>query len=426
MSGSRRLLLRNVGELVTCDPDRGDGPLGVVRRAAVLCEGGRIVYAGPESELPALGDAEPLTLDIDGCVAMPGLIDCHTHLVFAGDRLGDFQARLGGSTYGALAESGGGILSTVRATRAASDELLLDLCESRAEAATAHGVTTIEVKSGYGLDKRHELRLLRTVGACDKRSIPDLVPTFLGAHSFPVEARRSAAARQAYVDRVVYEMLPLVAEQNLARFCDVFIEEGVFSLDEGRKVLETARDLGLGLKVHAEQMSRTGGAALAAELGAVSAEHLEHATPEDLRALADAGVVAVLLPGASFFLRDGFADAAPFREAGVRVALATDCNPGTSPTVNLPLMAQMGVLGCEMTIEEAILGITTHAAAALGLQDDRGMLRAGMRADLALLRCRDARELVYHLGASLCTGLVKDGTYHRIESPRPATVRRPH
>jgi imidazolonepropionase len=165
---------------------------------------------------------------------------------------------------------------------------------------------------------------------------------------------------------------------------------------------------------------------LAAELGAVSAEHLEHATPEDLRALADAGVVAVLLPGASFFLRDGFADASSFRDAGVRMALATDCNPGTSPTVNLPLMAQMGVLGCNMTIEEAILGITTHAATALGLQDDRGMLRAGMRADLALLRCRDSREIVYRLGASLCSGLIKDGEYHRVESPRPAAARRVH
>ncbi len=360
----------------------------MVRRAAVLCEDGRIVYAGPEADLPPLGDTEPLTLDIDGCVALPGLIDCHTHLVFAGDRLPDFQARLGGSSYGALAEAGGGILSTVRDTRAASDELLLDLCASRAEGAASHGVTTIEVKSGYGLDKRHELRLLRTVAACDRRSIPELVPTFLGAHSFPVEARRSEAARQGYVDTIVYQMLPLVAEQGLARFCDVFIEDGVFTLEEGRRVLETARDLGLGLKVHAEQMSRTGAARLAAELGAVSAEHLEHVNADDLRALAEAGVVAVLLPGASFFLRDGFADARPFRDAGVRVALATDCNPGTSPTVNLPLMAQMGVLGCRMTIDEAILGVTTHAAAALGLQDDRGMLRAGMRADLALQTLR--------------------------------------
>lgn len=426
MSASQRLLLRNVGELVTCDPDRGGGPLGLVRRAAVLCDGGRIVFVGPEDELPPLGDREPTTLDVDGCVVMPGLIDCHTHMVFAGDRLDDFQSRLSGSTYGAISESGGGILSTVRATRAASDELLLDLCEARAEASTAHGVTTIEVKSGYGLDLRHELRLLRTIAATDKRSIPELIPTFLGAHSFPVEARRSTMARQGYVDRVIYEMLPLVAEQKLARFCDVFIEDGVFSLDEGRRILETARDLGLGLKVHAEQLSRQGGALLAAELGAASAEHLEHATPDDLAALAAAGVVAVLLPGASFFLRDGFADATPFREAGVRVALATDCNPGTSPTVNLPLMAQMGVLGCNMTIDEAILGITSHAAAALGLERDRGMLREGMRADLALLRCRDAREIVYHLGASLCTAVVKDGQYHRIEAPRPATVRRRH
>ena len=305
-----QLLLRNVGVLLTCDPERGAGPLGRVDRAAVLCSGDRIEYVGPESELPRLSGSEPLTLDLDGHLVTPGFVDCHTHIVYAGDRLDDFEARLRGDTYSAIAARGGGILSTVRATRAASDELLLDLTEQRVEALVSGGVTTIEVKSGYGLDARHELRILETVRAASRRFIADLVPTFMGAHSVPAEARRSESSRWGYVDAIVYEMLPRVAEEKLARFCDVFVDEGAFTLEEGRRILSAARDLGLGLKVHAEQLTRTGAARLAAELGAISAEHLEQASDEDLRALAETGVVATLIPGSCLFLRDRFPDAA--------------------------------------------------------------------------------------------------------------------
>lgn len=416
------ILLRGVGVLVTCDPQVGEGPLGLVRDAAVLCRHGRIEWVGPERDAPRARDEEPLTIDVDGHVVTPGLIDCHTHLVYAGDRLDDFEARLGGDSYAAIAARGGGILSTVRATRAASDELLLDLTEGRVEQAAAHGVTTIEVKSGYGLDLHHELRQLEVVRRADRRSIADLVPTFLGAHSLPVESRRSAAARQAYVDLIVREMLPQVAERRLAAFCDVFIEEGAFTLAEGRRVLEAARNLGLGLKVHAEQLTCTGAAELAAELGATSAEHLEQISDAGIAALAEAGTVAVLLPGAAFFLRDQMPDARRIADAGVRVAVATDLNPGTSPTNNLLLMAQMGVLGCGLTIEEALQGVTSHAAAALDLQD-RGRLAQGLVADLALWRCRDPRELLYHLGIAPCSGVVKGGRYHRVEAPRPGRLR---
>jgi imidazolonepropionase len=350
------------------------------------------------------------------------LIDCHTHLVYAGDRLDDFEARLRGDTYTALLARGGGILSTVRATRAASDELLLDLAGARVEQAVAHGVTTLEVKSGYGLDLRHELRMLQVVKDANKLAIADLIPTFLGAHALPVEARRSPAARERYLTEVIEEMLPAVVEGKLARFCDVFIEEGAYTLDEGRRVLEAARELGLGLKIHAEQMTCTGSAELAAELGAVSAEHLEHASDEGIAALAEAGTVAVLLPGAAFFLRDSMPDARRFVKAGVRVAVATDLNPGSSPTNNLPLMAQMGVLGCQLTLDEAILAITSHAAAALDLKD-RGVLKPGMLADLAFWRCRDPRELLYHFGIAPCSGVVKGGRYFRVEAPRPGRFR---
>lgn len=421
---SSSLLLRNVGVLATCDPEQGEGPLGIVRDAVVLCVGERVRYAGPASGLPVLPGDEPLTLDLDGCLVTPGLVDCHTHLVHAGKRLDDFEGRLRGESYTSVGARGGGILSTVRATRAASDDELLALACARAEAAAAQGITTIEVKSGYGLSQRHELRLLEIVQQAKRSALPDLVPTFLGAHTFPPEARDSERGRREYVASVVREMLPAVASRNLATFCDVFIDEGAFTLDEGRQVLEKAKSLGLGLKVHAEQITCTGAAQLAAELGAVSAEHLERVSDEALRKLADAGTVAVLLPGAAMVLRDAMADSARFRAAGVRMAVATDMNPGTSPTGNLLLMAQLQVLGGGMTLDEALLAITRNAAMALALGDDRGSLAPGMRADLALFRCRDPRELFYHLGESPCVGVVKDGQYHRVEAPRPGSLLR--
>jgi len=397
--------------------------MGLIHDAAVLCRGARIEYVGPEADLPQSATDEPLTLDLDGCVVLPGLIDCHTHLVYAGKRLNDFEARLGGESYAEIAARGGGILSTVAATREASDATLRSLAARRVEQTLVHGVTTIEVKSGYGLDTQQELRLLEAVHHCDRHGLPDLIPTFLGAHTLPPEARDSEAARERYVSLVVEEMLPAVAERRLARFCDVFIEEGAFRLDEGRRVLEAARALGLGLKVHAEQLTHTGAAALGAELGAVSVEHIEHASDQDLAALAEAGTVAVLLPGASFFLRDQPVDASRLREAGVSMAVATDQNPGSSPTDNLLLMAQMAVLASGMTIAEALLGITVHAARALGLAHDRGRVAEGMRADLALFRCQDPRELLYRLGAPLCSGVIKDGRYHRVEAGRMGGVR---
>ena len=421
---SNSLLLRNVGALVTCDPTQGEGALGLVRDTAILCVGDRIEYVGPESGVPRLSGEEPLTLDLDGCLVTPGLIDCHTHLVHAGERLDDYQGRLEGESYVDIAARGGGILSTVRATRAANNEELLALTTARAETAAAHGVTTIEVKSGYGLSCDEEIRLLEVVRQADRHTLPDLVPTFMGAHTFPEKARLGLASRRKYVDEVVREMLPAVAARGLARFCDVFIDEGAFTLAEGRKVLEKARELGLGIKVHAEQITCTGAAELAAELGATSAEHLERISREGLAAMAESGTVAVLLPGAAVFLRDEVAQCAPFREHGIPMAVATDMNPGTSPVDNLMLMAQLQVLEGGMTLDEAILGVTTHAARALDLHEDRGALRRGMRADLALFRCRDPRELLYRLGSSQCAGVVRDGTYHRIEAARPGLLLR--
>lgn len=409
---------------MTCDPNVGSGPLGLLRDAAVLCVGERIEYVGPGDSVPQLSGEEPLTLDLDGCVVTPGLIDCHTHLVHAGERLDDFEGRLRGESYSSIAARGGGILSTVRATRDASSDELLALAIARAEVAAAHGITTIEVKSGYGLSCEHELRLLEVVRETAKQCLPDLQPTFLGAHTFPEEARTGPVARARYVDEVVHEMLPAVAARGLARFCDVFIDEGAFTLDEGRRVLEKAKELGLLLKVHAEQITGTGAADLAASLGAISAEHLERVSEEGLAAMAAAGTVAVLLPGAALFLRDEPAQCEKFRRHGIPMAVATDQNPGTSPTTNLLLMAQLQVLGGGMTLDEGILAVTAHAARALALQNDRGTLRKGMRADLALFRCRDPRELLYRFGASPCAGIVRDGAYHRVEAARPGLLLR--
>lgn len=421
---SSSLLLRNVGALVTCDPTVGVGPVGLVRDAAVLCVGDRIEYAGPAANLPRVQGEEPLTLDLDGCLVTPGLVDCHTHLVFAGERIDDFQGRLAGDPYTEIAARGGGILSTVRATRDASDDELMALATARIEAAAAQGITTIEVKSGYGLSTVDELRILEVIRRLSRQALPDLVATFMGAHTFPEEARVSDETRAAYVEEIVREMLPAVATRRLARFCDVFIDTGAFTVDEGRRVLRQARSLGLGLKVHAEQISQTGAAVLAAELGAVSAEHLENVSDEGLAAMAEAGTVAVLLPGAALFLRDQLARSERFRAFGVPMAVATDHNPGTSPTSNLLLMAQLQVLAGGMTLDEAILGVTCNAARALALHEDRGALRRGMRADLALFRCRDPRELLYRLGDTPCTGIVKNGAYHRVECARPGLLMR--
>ncbi len=421
---SSSLLLRNVGALITCDPEAGEGPVGLVRDAAVLCIGDRIEYAGPAAALPRVQGEEPLTLDLDGCLVTPGLIDCHTHLVFAGERIDDFQGRLAGVPYTDIAARGGGILSTVRATREASDDELMALATARIEAAAAQGITTIEVKSGYGLSTADELRILEVIKRLSRQALPDLVATFMGAHSFPEEARQSDRAREGYIREIVDDMLPAVAARGLARFCDVFIDKGAFTVEEGRRVMARAKSLGLGLKVHAEQITQTGAAELAAEMGAISAEHLENISDAGLAAMAKSGTIAVLLPGAALFLRDELSRSERFRAAGVPMAVSTDHNPGTSPTSNLLLMAQLQVLAGGMTLDEAILAVTVNAGRALDLHGDRGVLRRGMRADLALFRCRDPRELIYRLGDSPCTGIVKDGAYHRVESARPGLLMR--
>jgi imidazolonepropionase len=406
------LIVRQIGELLTMSADRAvqgaSGSLGLVRDAVIAARGERIIFAGPAAQFDRIAfqvsDTPPVVIDAGGGVVTPGLIDAHTHLVFAGDRAEEFQQRHAGASYEAIQARGGGIAGTMRATRAAGFGDLVALARQRLRSMRAHGTTTVEAKTGYGLDRATEDRLLTVAAHCAwEPDLPRVVPTFLGAHVVPPEYR---ADRAAYVTRVRDEWLPAFAGR--ARFCDVFCERSAFSLDETRSILHAARRLGYGLKLHAEQLSRTGGAELAAELGATSADHLDHASAADLDHLAAAGVVGVLLPGCSLTLNAPYPDARRLLAHGVRVALATDFNPGTCYCENLQMMVALAIAHMGMTLPEALLAVTRHAAAALAL-DDCGAIAPGLRCDLALWDISRHNQIGYHFGVNLVAGVVIGG-----------------
>jgi imidazolonepropionase len=370
--------------------------LEVIPDGAVLVRDGRIGAVGPYRALKAdLAGAK--VVEVTG-VLFPGFVDAHTHAVFGRPRLADHQRRAQGMDYKAIAAEGGGILSSVADVRDRSLAELTDLTRRRLTHLLAHGTTTVEVKSGYGLETAAELRMLEVIGALETGP-PSLIATFLGAHEVPLEYRSD---REAYLRLVIDEMLPAVARQGIARFCDVFCEPGVFSVDEARRVLGAARGHGLGLKLHADELDGSGGAELAAELRAVSADHLARASVAGIAALANSGTVAVLLPGTMLFL--GRADRAPARsliDAGGAVALATDFNPGSSPGASLPLMGTLAVSQLQMVPSEAVTAITVNGAAAVGEATTRGQIAPGFRADLTLVAARDWQEVVYWYGGNL-------------------------
>ena len=371
------LTVRGIGRLLTMAGPTQD-------RAAVVIRDGRVAWTGPESTLRA--DAPDEVLDAGGACVVPGFVDPHTHLVFAGVRRDEFVARLAGERY-----DGGGIRTTVQATRSASTEELVDLASGRAASAVAHGTTTMEVKTGYGLAPDEELRLLDVVAALAERTPLRLEATYLGAHVVP-EGRD----RAAYVEEVV-ATLPAAAARG-ARWCDVFCDEGVFTVGEARQILTAARVQGLGLRIHAEEIAPTGAAALAAELGCASADHLEHVTPADAAALAAAGVTAVLLPTVTLTLRSqAWSHASVLRDAGVELALATDCNPGTSWCESMPYAIQLACLAMGLSVEEAFRAATIGAARSLR-RDDIGHLGPGAWGDLAVLAAEHEADVVAHLG----------------------------
>ena len=361
---------------------------------AIALEGDGIAYVGSNPSEPARE-----VLSVEGRLVTPGLIDCHTHLVFGGDRAGEWERRLAGASYEEIAASGGGIRSTVRDTRAASDGELLDGAVRRASALASGGVTTIEVKSGYGLDLETELRMLRVAKRISEHVPVDVVTTFLGAHTVPPEYEGD---RDGYITFVCDEVLPAVAAEGLARAVDGFCERIAFSAEQIDRVFAKATQLGLRVKLHADQLSDGGGAELAARYHALSADHLEHASPAGIAAMAAAGTVAVLLPGAAYVLRD---EATPpveaLRIAGVPMAIATDCNPGTSPLVSLPVAMHLACTRFGLTVDEAFKGVTTHAARALGLR--------GRPADLVVWDAERVAEIVYWIGANAVHTVIKAG-----------------
>jgi imidazolonepropionase len=367
--------------------------LGEVADGVIASAAGRIVFAGPANDFS--GDAAEV-IDVEGRWVTPGLVDCHTHIVHGGDRAHEFELRLAGATYEEIARAGGGILSTVTATRAASEASLLATALPRIDDLIAQGVTTIEVKSGYGLDLDTEMKMLRVARSLPQHRPLHVATSFLGAHAFPKDM-----ARDAYVDLVCDVMIPQVAAAGLADAVDAFCEGIAFSIGETERVFKAARQAGLPVKLHAEQLSHLGGASLAARYGALSADHVEYADAEDAAAMAKSGTVAVLLPGAFHMLRETrLPPVAAFRAAGVAMAVSTDANPGSSPMTSLLLAMNMACVMFRLTVPEVIAGVTREAARALGRLHEIGTLEAGKRCDLAIWSVERLAELPYRIGAN--------------------------
>ena len=369
--------------------------LGLIEAGAIGVVGGRIAFVGPETQLPP-GTHADSQVDLEGRLVTPGLIDCHTHLVFGGDRSAEFEMRLAGADYQDIARAGGGIQSSVRATRAATEDALVASAMQRLRWLMAEGVTTVEIKSGYGLELESELRMLRAARRLGLEYPIDVSTTLLAAHAVPAELERSD-----YLDLITQQILPAAASASLADAVDGFCEGIAFSPAEIRRVFDCARSLGLPVKLHADQLSDSGGAALAAHYGALSADHLEWTSADGVAALARVGTVAVLLPGAFFSLRETRRPPVPaLRQAGVRMAVATDCNPGTSPLRSLLTAMNMAAVQFGLSVDEVIAGVTREAAHALGLQQQVGSLEVGKRANLAIWNLSRPAELICWIGGS--------------------------
>ena len=393
--------------LATMAPDSA-APYGAIRNGAIAAKDGRIAWVGAAADLPAAPETLAAEIvDAHGAWITPGLVDCHTHLVFGGNRAGEFEARLEGASYEEIARAGGGIVSTVAATRDASEDALVESAAARLHEMRRQGVTTIEIKSGYGLDTQTEMKMLRAAGRLEALYPVRVRRTFLGVHALPPEYRNN---RSGYVDLVCEEMLPAVAEEKLADAVDAFLESIGFTSEEVRRVFDTAAALGLPVKLHAEQLSDSGGASLAAGYKALSADHLEYLSEGGVAAMAAAGTTAVLLPGAFYTLRE--TKTPPIRSlraAGVAIAVASDCNPGSSPIVSPLAILNMACTLFRLTPEEALTGMTRNGAKALGLEDDIGTLEPGKAADFALWAVDHPAALCYWLGAQPLYALVFNG-----------------
>ena len=411
----RPLLFVNAAQIVTCaGPARARRgkemrDVGILRNAAIAVSNGRIAMIGAARDIEH-AYSDPEVIDCRGGVLTPGLVDSHTHAVFGKPRFEEHEQRAEGLDYMEIADRGGGIHASMRDFAERSEEDLYDIGVTRVRELASYGTTTLEIKSGYGASFDDELKALRVIGKLAERQPMRIVPTWLGAHEISPEHRASDERRSAYVDSLIDELLPNVVKQGVARFADVFCEPGVFTIDEARRILVAARNAGLGLKLHADEFKPSGGAELAASLNAASADHLAAISETGIGALARSNTIATLLPGTMLFL--GKAQQPPARaliDGGAAVALATDFNPGTSPSVNFPLMLTLGVSQLRMSLAEVLLGSTVNGAAALGLADETGQIAPGFAADLALFAIEDVRELPYWYGARLCVGSWKAG-----------------
>jgi len=417
------LLITNIGELVTplgTTPRAGSdlGRVSLMTSAALACTDGRIVAVGDSAQLARQYEARR-QVDAGGALALPGFVDAHTHPVFHGTREHEFEMRVAGASYVEIAEAGGGILSTVRGVRASSAETLLAALLLRLDRFVQMGTTTVEAKTGYGLSLEDELKSLEVIAQADKLHPVELVPTFLGAHAFPPEY---ADQHERYVELVIAEMLPRVAESGLARYADIFTESHVFGLDDSRRIMQRATELGLGLRMHVDQLTPLGGAQLAAELGAASADHLECVTPEGIEALAQAGVIPVLCPLVPLFI--GQEQEAPGRamiQGGLAPALATDFNPGSCNTQSMPEVLTWAALRLGFSAAEALTAATLNAACSLGLGDELGSLEVGKRADVLLLDLPGYRHLTYEFGRNPVQAVFKGGVL--LHSATPASFR---
>lgn len=407
------LIITHAEELVTCSgfaakQGAAMSDLGIIPDGAVRIEDGTITAVGPTGEvLDGIDPSRFNAIDATGKAVLPGFVDSHTHLVFGGYRADEFAWRLKGMGYMEIMERGGGIVSTVAATREADLDTLVAAGRRRLDSMLAFGVTTVEGKSGYGLDQDTEIRQLEAMAVLDREHPLDIVPTFLGAHAVPKEYKGKT---DAFIDFMMAEVLPIVAERKLARFCDVFCEKNVFSVEQSRRLLQRARELGFKLTLHADEIVQLGGAELAAELGAVSADHLLQASDEGIRRLAEAGVVATLLPMTAFSLKEPYARGRHMIDQGCAVALATDLNPGSCFSNAIPLLIALATLYMGLTPEEAVTAITLNGAAAVDMADTIGSLDPGKKGDVVILEYPSYRFLPYHFGVNIVEKVVKDGT----------------
>jgi len=401
------LLLKNIGLLATpigvcAKRGKEQSEISLTNDAAIGISNGKIAYVGAEAASPTASK----TIDCGGRLVTPGLVDAHTHLVFGGWRQKELALKLKGVPYLDILKSGGGILSTVEQTRAESEENLFEKGKSLLAEMMSFGVTTCEAKSGYGLDTENELKQLRVIQKLAQEQPVDIVPTFMGAHAFPKEY---ADNRSGYIDYLINEMLPAVANENLAEFCDVFCESAVFTPDESRRILKEARKYGLIPKIHADEIESIGGAEIASEIGAISAEHLIESSDAGIRSLAENAVIAVLLPATSFYLEKPYARARDMVNAGVAVAVSTDFNPGSSPGLNMQFVLNLTCLKYRLTPSEALTAATINGAAAIKRSDVCGSVEVGKKADLVVWDAKDLEYIFYRFGSNLVNRVIKNG-----------------